>query len=245
MTLCEEVKRLLRDSTSLEKLVEGTTINYSSARRYYLGEIKNIPANALLEIAAHVTKKRGLKTILNSLQKNSLIRMSLEKSFRLILSDEEEIIRTSDNEILNKALVSDTHFKVFVLSQNDDGTTVDFIKENFGLAGLQALEDLKEKLVVAEVNGIVVDTNDNYQVDIDNGLKFAPTFFNFVKKSNFKNGKNIFNLRWNKVSSEARRDVIQVLTNAMKDVSSIMEEDKGERTEPIFTMILSDDMEGR
>ncbi|MDC0255923.1 hypothetical protein OAK75_13575 [Bacteriovoracales bacterium] len=240
MNLASEVKTLLRSHTSLDDLVEKTTIGYSTARRLYLGETKNVSPSNLLELACFVSQKKNIESVIKFFADDSHIRKALEKSFGYLVK--AQTVTKEDSTSFNKFIVSDCHFKVFLHAQVAGGVSKEFIREEFGRQGEDVLADLIEKKVLRDEDGMALMANDDLQLTLDTAIRFAPSLFSYLKPENFSKASNIFQIHQNKVSSKTRRKILKVLTIAQREVAELSEYDNEERKHPIFSMVFCDSM---
>ena len=239
MDISLEVKQLLRNYTSLDSLVADTNIQYSTARRLYLGETKQIAPSHLLEIGSLVSKKRDIAGIIGFFTQGSKIREVLERAYKCLLPTENvEETNLSTNDHIN----SDIKYKLFLLAQNMTGTTRSFIEEEYGRHGTTALEELLEAEVFADFNGVILLSNQDDQLSVETTLKYSPSLLSFVKPENFSKATNIFTVHTNKVSKEARRKILKKLTQVHREINEISSNDSEKREIPIFTIVSCESM---
>ena len=62
--------------------------------------------------------------------------------------------------------------------------------------------------VCSEFNGVILLSREDYQLCAETTLKYSPSLISFVKPEDFDKASNIFQVHNNKVSSEARYEII-------------------------------------
>mgnify|MGYP004190104539 CR=1 FL=1 len=147
--------------------------------------------------------------------------------------------------ILNKFIVSECHFKVFLHAQVAGGVRKEFIKEEFGRQGEDVLDELISKDILKDEGEFISMTNDNFQLSLDTAIRFAPSLFSYLKPENFKKASNIFQIHQNKVSSKTRREILRILTVAQREVAELSKYDNEERKHSIFSMVFCDSMQSK
>ena len=238
MDLSLEVKQLLRDHTSIEQLVENTNIGYSTARRLYLGETKQVSPNNLLEIAAFISKKSDIKNIILHFPVKSNIRKSLQESFSCILNESSN---ESDFDV-NSLIKSDVHYKIFRMACSEKGINKTFIEKEFGHNGVNVAEELILRGALIDSNDHLFATEVGRYINMDTELEYAPSLFDYLKPDNFDKATNIYNCHVNKISEKCRLEVLKRLTRTQREIIDLMRNDSEERTLPFFSLVFGESM---
>lgn len=205
------------------------------------GEQKSeIAPHTVLSLVSYLLKEKKISSLLKKI--DGPIAELLNRSFDQFIFDEESSNHTLSTD-LNSIFKDKTSYLIYKLAANQCGTSVDEIKNIFGLLGLQKLSDLIEK------NWIIADENNseklharekNFSVDLALAHQLTHSLVDFYKPTDVEKGFNIFYSMSEGMNEMGIKKIKEIKLEAVKKILHLMNDKSFQGDIPYFAVVLSD-----
>lgn len=217
-------------ATTMRRLMKGTAETDSS----------ELAPHAVLSLISYLLKEKKIATLLKKV--DGSVAELLNRCFDQFIFNEENSTHKIENE-LNSLLKDKTTYLIYKLAANRCGTTMDDIKNIFGLSGLKKLSELIDK------NWIIADSQNNenlhareknFSLDLVLAHDLSHSLVDFYKPSDIEAGFNLFYSLSEGLNESGIFKIKEIEKEAVKKIFEIMNEKKFLGSIPYYALIISD-----
>ena len=215
-------------ATTMRRLMQEDTAN------------KELAPHSVLSLVSYLLKEKKISALLKKV--DGPIADLLNRCFDQFIFDEESSKHEMHND-LNSLFQDKTTYIIYKLAANQCGTTLEEVKNIFGLMGLQKLSELIEK------NWIIADENDqerlharekNFSVDLALAHQLTHSLVDFYKPRDVEHGFNLFYSLSEGMNEEGIKKIKEVEKEAVKKIFDLMNNQENQGTIPYYAVVLSD-----
>ncbi|MDO9182148.1 MAG: hypothetical protein Q7U04_07055 [Bacteriovorax sp.] len=196
--------------------------------------------HSVLSLASYLFKEKKISALLKKV--DGPIAALLNKSFDQFIFDDTSSEHALESD-LNAIFQDKTSYLIYKLAANQCGTTMEEIKNIFGLLGLQKLNELIEK------NWILVDPKNtesfhakekNFSVDLGLAHQLSHSLVDFYKPRDVAAGFNLFYSLSEGMNEMGIKKIKEVEKEAVKKIYNLMNDESCQGNIAYFAVILSD-----
>ncbi len=194
--------------------------------------------HSVLSLVSYLLKEKRISFLLTKVE--GAIGELLRKNFDQYIFNESSSDHKLDHD-LNAELNDKTSYLIYKLAANKCGTSINEIKNLFGLTGMQKLNSLIEK------NWIIADQSErfhakekNFSIALNLAQQHAHTLIDFYKSQDIDKGHNLFYSLSEGMNIEGIKKIKEVEKEAVKKIFDIMNDHEMQGSLPYFAIILSD-----
>jgi hypothetical protein len=205
------------------------------------GEQKSeLAPHSVLSLVSYLLKEKKISLLLKKI--DGPVAELLNRCFDQFIFDEKSSGHALDSD-LNSIFQDKTCYLIYKLAANQCGTTMDEIKNIFGLSGLQKLSELIEKnWIVADKDHIekLHAREKNFSVDLGLAHQLTHSLVDFYKPRDVEAGYNLFYSLSEGMNENGIKKIKEIEKDAVKKIYELMNDTKNQGEIPYFTIILSD-----
>lgn len=196
--------------------------------------------HSVLSLVSYLLKEKKISALLKKI--DGPIADLLNRCFDQFIFDESSSDHIMDSD-LNSVFQDKTCYLIYKLAANHCGTTMDEIKNVFGLLGLQKLSELIEK------NWIIADSENperfharekNFSVDISLARELTHSLLDFYKPKDVSSGFNLFYSLSESMNEAGIKKIKEIEKDAVKKIHETMNDKKYQGGIAYYSIILSD-----
>jgi hypothetical protein len=224
---------------TLNALSQRSGIAATTLRRLIQEENRNeLAPHSVLALISYLLKEKRISFLLNKI--DGPVAELLKKSFDQYIFTESSSEHTI-NEDLNQVLQEKTHYLIYKLAANKSGTSIEEIKNIFGLSGLNILNTLIEKSwITADLNERLHAKDKNFSLDLVLAHNHTHSLLDFYKPLDVSKGQNLFYSLSEGMNAAGIKKIKEVEKEAVKKIHEIMNDNGLQGDVPYFAIILSD-----
>ncbi len=196
--------------------------------------------HSVLALVSYLLKEKKISKILKTIQ--GPVADLLNKCFDQFIFDE----KSSSHELnadLNTVFRDKNCYLIYKMAANIQGTSIDDIKNAFGLLGLTKLNEMIEKgWIISDENGKLHAKEKNFSVDLALAHQLSHALLDLYKPSELKAGYNLFYSLSEGMSNEGIQKIKEIEKEAVKKIYEIMCTKNLQGDIPYFALIVSDVM---
>lgn len=227
---------------TLNALAQRSGVPATTMRRLMQEEQRSeLAPHTVLALTSYLLKEKKISKILKSI--TGPVADLLNKCFDQFIFDE----KSSDHEMhsdLNTIFQDKFSYLIYKMAANKNGTSIDEVKNAFGLVGLRKLIDLIDK------NWILKTDNDerlharqkNFSVDLSLAHELSHALIDLYKPSDVKAGLNLFYSLSEGMSEEGIKRIKEIEKDAVKKIFDLMNTESLQGHIPYFALVVSDVM---
>ena len=203
-------------------------------------EKSELAPHSVLSLASYLFKEKKISALLKRI--DGPVAELLNRCFDQFIFDEDSSTHTLNND-LNNLFKDKTTYLIYKLAANQCGTSLEEIKNVFGLLGLQKLSELMD------ANWIIADANDgnilharekNFSVDLNLAHQLTHSLVDFYKPRDVEAGYNLFYSLSEGMSEVGIKKIKEIEKDAVKKIFDLMNNKDNQGTIPYYAVILSD-----
>jgi hypothetical protein len=196
--------------------------------------------HTVLSLVSYLLKEKKISMLLKKI--DGSIAELLNRCFDQFIFDEETSNHQLDTD-LNNLFKDKTTYLVYKLAANRCGTTMEDIKNIFGLLGLQKLNDLMEKgWITADLKNseILHAKEKNFSVDLALAHELTHSLLDFYKPRDLEAGLNLFYSLSEGMNQKGIQKIKEIEKDAVKKIFETMNDLQYLGSIPYYAVILSD-----
>lgn len=203
-------------------------------------EKSELAPHSVLSLVSYLLKEKKISALLKKIE--GPVAELLNRCFDQFIFDEKSSEHTLDSD-LNHLFHDKTTYLIYKLAANQCGTSMDEIKNTFGLMGLQKLSELIEK------NWIIADSNNsdslharekNFSVDLALAHQLTHSLLDFYKPRDVEAGLNLFYSLSEGMNKAGIKKIKEIERDAVKKIHELMNDQDMLGDIPYFAVIMSD-----
>jgi transcriptional regulator with XRE-family HTH domain len=244
-TVNEQLKMMTADflsrhsSLTLNALAQRSGVAATTLRRLMQDETNSVMApHSVLSLVSYLNREKCLSKILKNTE--GPVGELLRKCFDQFVFSEEKSNHKMDQS-LNDLFNDKTTYLIYKMAANVCGASLEKVKNNFGLMGVNIVDDLMEKgwLFLDEKNRIHAKEK-NFSVDLLKAKELTHELVNQYKPSDVERGYNLFYSLSEGLNMAGIKAVKKIELEAVKKVHEIMNNKDFLGEVPYFSIFLSD-----
>lgn len=225
-------------SLTVNALATRSGIAATTLRRLLQEETKSeIAPHSVLALVSYILREKKISKLLTLI--DGPVGELLRKSFDQFVF-EEKVDHKLDHD-LNEVFKDKLNYLIYKLAANQCGTTIDEVKNNFGLFGLQKLEELMAHgFIVVDKNNVLHAKEKNFSVDLKRAHELTHALVDQYKPTDVSKGYSIFYSLSEGLTEEGVKEVKKIELDAVKKVFEVMNNKEFIGSIPYFSIFLSD-----
>ena len=217
-------------ATTMRRLMKGSATTDTS----------ELAPHAVLSLVSYLLKEKKISALLK--KTDGAIAELLNRCFDQFIFSEEKSSHQLDND-LNTLLRDKTTYLIYKLAANRCGTSIDDIKNIFGLTGLKKLFDLIEK------NWLVSDTQNSeifhakekdFSLDLALAHELSHSLVDYYKPQDIEAGFNLFYSLSEGMNKSGILKIKEIEKEAIKKIFETMNDKQYLGPIPYYALIISD-----
>ncbi len=208
----------------------------------HVNEKKNEMApHSVLSLVSYLLKEKKISKLLKII--DGPVADLLNRSFDQFIFDEE----TSDHSFesdLNNLLKDKTSYLIYKLAANQCGTSIEEIKNLFGLIGLQKLNDLIEQnWIYIQIDSGVENLHakeKNFSLNLNLAHQLTHTLIDMYKPEDCHKGYNLFYSLSEGMNEAGIQKIKEIEKESIKKIFNIMKDNMFQGKIPYYTVLISD-----
>lgn len=203
-------------------------------------EKSELAPHSVLSLISYLLKEKKISSLLKKI--DGPVAELLNRSFDQFIFDEESSAHTLDTE-LNTLFKDKTTYLIYKLAANQCGTSMDEVKNIFGLQGLQKLSELIEKNWIAPdcSNAEILHAREkNFSVDLALAHQLTHALIDFYKPCDVEAGFNLFYSLSEGMNQQGIKKIKEIERDAVKKIYDLMNDENNQGDIPYFAVVLSD-----
>jgi hypothetical protein len=196
--------------------------------------------HSVLSLVSYLLKEKKISLLLKKIE--GPVAELLNRCFDQFIFDEESSTHTLNSD-LNLIFKDKTCYLIYKLAANQCGTSMDEIKNVFGLLGLQKLSELIEKnWIIADQNNsdILHAREKNFSVDLEVAHGLTHSLVDFYKPRDVAAGFNLFYSLSEGMNEKGIQQIKEIEKAAVKKIHDLMNDTNLQGEIPYFAVVLSD-----
>lgn len=220
-----------REHLSLNSLAKNMNIAETTLRRIKNSELKRLPKNeTILKVLSYIYKSSDLYELRSNLNPTSL-GAYLSEEFLLSDSNQKHSV-----QIIDESVSDQISYLVFKLASNSCGTTKDEVKRMFGELGIKSLEALELDGLVRDSDGTIHSKISTFKVSNKYFVRNFKAVSDFIKVDSPGDNPNLFYNLSESVNLDAFKKIHKAQKNALKEITSIMNQETSRGDIPLFIL---------
>ncbi|MBL6990896.1 MAG: hypothetical protein ISR65_14015 [Bacteriovoracaceae bacterium] len=235
--LMQEVRAMLK-GISLGWITRNSTVKEETIQLINRGDDRKISSATLLELCRLFSRKERVCDIVNHF--DGEIHTALMTCYSSFMESTPaiEVPRVK----LTDSIENDVEYFVFRWSTLFEGVTKNFVKEQLGEIGLEAIDKLVDKEVIS-INGDKIRAVEDYTIlDLNFTKRNAPHLMKFFKPENMHSGSNIYLMDAAHINEDCRKRVLGRLKKAEDENYEDMCQPESRGSIKQLSMVFSDTM---
>lgn len=226
-------------SLTVNALAQRSGVAATTLRRLLQDESRSeIAPHSVLSLVSYLLREKSISKILNMI--SGPVGELLRRSFDQFIFAEEKADHKLDTD-LNEVFKDKLNYLIYKMAANVKGTTTDEIKNNFGLHGLNKLEELmKGNWIVIDDQGTLHAKEKNFSVDLVRAHELTHVLVDQYKPSDVNKGYSMFYSLSEGLNAEGIKEVKKIEMEAVKKVFEVMNNKEFIGSIPYFSIFLSD-----
>lgn len=196
--------------------------------------------HSVLALVSYLLKEKKISKILKNI--TGPVADLLNKCFDQFIFDE----KSSDHELstdLNTMFQDKMCYLLYKLAANVSGTSIEDVKDSFGLLGLNKLNEMISKgWIVVASDGRLHAKEKNFSVDLALAHQLSHSLIDQYKPYDLKKGFNLFYSLSEGMTNEGIQKIKEIEKDAVKKIYEIMCTKNLQGDIPYFALIVSDVM---
>ncbi len=197
--------------------------------------------HTVLALTSYLLKEKKISKILTAIQ--GPVAELLNKCFDQFIFDE----KSSTHELsadLNAVFQDKYSYLIYKMAANKHGTSIDEVKNAFGLMGLRKLIDLIDKnwILKTDVDERLHAKEKNFSVDLALAHELSHALIDLYKPCDVKSGLNLFYSLSEGMNEEGIKRIKEIEKEAVKKIFDVMNTESLQGTLPYFALVVSDVM---
>lgn len=241
------VNEQLRDMTNsylcthpgltLNALAGRSGVPATTMRRLMQQQGGELAPHSVLALVSYLLKEKKISALLRKVE--GPVAELLNRSFNQFIFDEET--KHEMHADLNTLFQDRTFYLIYKLAANACGTSVREIRDNFGLNGLQKLQEMVDKsVIIADDNERLHARDKNFSVDLSLAHKLTHSLVDFYKPGDVERGLNLFYSLSEGMNEEGIKKIKEIELSAVKKIFEVMNDEHFQGNVPYFAVVLSD-----
>ena len=228
----------LHPNLSLNALATRSGVAATTMRRLMQADsMGELAPHSVLSLVSYLLREKKIAKILRMIE--GPVAELLNRCFDQFIFDE-----SADHKLdqpLNELLKERTTYLVYKLAATVAGTTVDDIKDAFGLTGLKKCNDLIDKQwIMVDNKGRLHAKEKNFSVDLALAHQLTHSLVDQYKPGDVERGLNLFYSLSEGMNEEGIKKIKEIEKEAVKKVYEIMNTEKFQGDLTYFSLFLSD-----
>lgn len=226
---------------TLNALAQRSGVAATTMRRLMQEEGRSeLAPHTVLALVSYLLKEKKISKLLKMTQ--GPVAELLNKCFDKFIFDEEASNHEMDND-LNSIFQDRFCYLIYKMAANNCGTTIEEIKNAFGLLGLKKLNDLMAKSwILSAEDGRLHAKQKNFSVDLTLAHELTHSLLDLYKPCDVKSGLNLFYSLSEGMNEEGIKKIKEVEKEAVKKIYDLMNTKEMQGKIPYFTLMVSDVM---
>ncbi|MBC7429438.1 MAG: hypothetical protein H7336_12545 [Bacteriovorax sp.] len=225
---------------TLNALAQRSGVPATTMRRLMQEEQRSeLAPHSVLALVSYLLKEKKISKILKMVQ--GPVADLLNKCFDQFIFDE----KSSDHEMhndLNTIFQDKISYLIYKLAANKCGTSIEEVKDAFGLMGLKKLNDLIEKNWILAEDARLHARQKNFSVDLALAHELSHALIDLYKPCDVKHGQNLFYSLSEGMNEEGIKKIKEIEKDAVKKIFDLMNNKSLQGTIPYFALVVSDVM---
>lgn len=223
---------------TLNALATRSGVAATTLRRLMQEESKNeLAPHSVLNLISYIFREKKISKLLNLI--DGPVAALLKKCFDQFIFSEESSQHKLDHD-LNEILKDEINYVIYKLAANRSGTTIEYIKDMFGLNGIKKLEKLLDLGVISRENETLHAQIKNFTLDLKLAHQHAHTLVDQYRPEDVSKGFNLFYSLSESLNADAIKAIKDIERDAVKKVFDIMNSDNSVGDIPYFSLFISD-----
>lgn len=226
---------------TLNALAQRCGVPATTMRRLMQEEQRQeLAPHSVLSLVAYLLKEKKISRILKIVR--GPVAELLTKCFDQFIFDE----KSSDHEMhsdLNTIFQDKLSYLIYKMAANVCGTSIEEVKNSFGLVGLKKLNDLIEKNWIESNGGERLHAKQkNFSVDLTLGHELSHALIDLYKPCDVAHGLNLFFSLSEGMNEEGIKKIKEIEKDAVKKIFDLMNTSNLQGNIPYFAVMVSDVM---
>jgi hypothetical protein len=227
---------------TLNALAQRSGVAATTMRRLMQEDQRSeLAPHSVLALVSYLQKEKKISKILTIM--DGPVADLLRKCFDQFIFDE----KASDHELsedLNTLFQDKMNYLIYKLAANKCGTSVEEIKNAYGLMGLKKLNAMIEKnwIMGSEDSEKLHARQKNFSVDLALAHELSHSLIDQYKPCDVKSGLNLFYSLSEGMSEEGIKKIKEIEKEAVKKIFDLMNTENLQGDIPYFAMVVSDVM---
>ena len=217
-------------ATTMRRLMKSSTETDTS----------ELAPHAVLSLASYLFKEKKISTLLKKI--DGAVAELLIRCFDQFIFSEENSSHKIESE-LNTLLRDKTTYLIYKLAANRCGTSMDLIKNIFGLSGLKKMSELiDKKWIVADTHNAEIfhAREKNFTLDLKLAHELSYSLVDFYKPQDVESGLNLFYSLSEGMNENGILKIKEIEKEAVKKIFETMSDKQYIGTIPYYALIISD-----
>lgn len=227
---------------TLNALAQRSGVAATTMRRLMQEEGRSeLAPHTVLALVSYLLKEKKLSRLLKMTE--GPVSELLNKCFDKFIFDESASSYEMDND-LNVLFQDRYYYLIYKMAANACGTSIEEIKNAFGLIGLKKLNDLmaKGQISALDDNGRLHARQKNFTVDLTLAHELSHSLLDLYKPCDVKSGLNLFYSLSEGMNEEGIKKIKEIEKEAVKKIFDLMNDKKLQGEIPYFALMVSDVM---
>lgn len=225
-------------SLSLNALATRSGVPATTMRRLMQGEDKGeLAPHSVLALVSYLLREKKISTLLKMVE--GPVADLLNRSFDQFIFDEKATHQLDQS--LNELFKDKMNYLIYKLAANKCGTSIEEIKNSFGLHGLKKCHELiKKEWIVADQFERLHAKEKNFSTDLALAHQLTHTLLDHYKPGDVEAGLNLFYSLSEGMNEEGIKKIKEIEKEAVKKVFEVMNEARFQGLIPYFSLFVSD-----
>jgi hypothetical protein len=210
----------------------------TTMRRLMRGEDKGeLAPHSVLALVSYLLREKKISTLLTIIE--GPVAELLKRSFDQFIFDEKATHQLDQS--LNEIFKDKTNYLIYKLAANKCGTTIEEIKNCFGLHGLKKCHELiKNNWIISDKFERLHAKEKNFSTDLALAHQLTHSLVDLYKPDDVASGLNLFYSLSEGMNEEGIKKIKEIEKEAVKKVFEVMNEEQFQGFIPYFSVFLSD-----
>lgn len=226
---------------TLNALAQRSGVAATTMRRLMQEEGRSeLAPHTVLALVSYLLKEKKISKLLKMTE--GLIAQLLNKCFDKFIFDEAASDHEMDQD-LNTLFQDRFYYLIYKMAANNCGTSIDEIKNAFGLLGLKKLNELMAKnWILTSSEGRLHAKQKNFSVDLTLAHELSHALLDLYKPCDVKSGLNLFYSLSEGMNEAGINRIKEIEKEAVKKIYELMNQKELQGEIPYFTLMVSDIM---
>jgi hypothetical protein len=226
-------------SLTINALAQRSGVAPTTLRRLLQDDSRNeIAPHTVLSLVSYLLREKNISIILK--KATGPVGELLKKSFSQFIFESEKVPHKLDND-LNEVFKDKLKYLIYKLAANVKGSNIDEIKNNFGLHGLNKLDELiSDGWIIANKDESIHAKEKNFTVDLAQAQELTHVLVDQYKVNDVEKGYNLFYSLSEGLNAQGIQAVKKIEIEAVKKVFEVMNNKEFIGSIPYFSIFMSD-----